>query len=1773
MEESKESKIARAMEDKIAAINASVQKKNEEASQLLEYLKVQRETALVTEEMEEERLKKKGIIIGQHIPSLKSQLDLDRERLAHFDTFNSTLLVARNLVEQNKTNFLRRTGNLPISDLAESKRAANSKAAVDAVPDLPHYLLRTSAAILRSERVADRYQESLQSKTVAITQRRELEASLGAPRRVKRKKNVLSAPERLANEAVLSSINHKLNYLRNPRNDPSGVTRMLVKAERHFQAEEDVEGGDSSTFAPGEGSQSPTKASASTHSHAPKVKYGKTEKLTDNPLFFPAPRALIFTDYDVGGRYTLPLSFRNISAVTRSFRVLPPQNAAFSIAPLKYPANCAGGLVAPGMTVSTSVTFRPSTLGDYTDVVHVDTESGAFDVPIRAQRDPPQLSIPSSLDVGCCLVGDAQRLSFSCLNTGGSGRFKLITQAQYDDMGLAAGNPGAILDTFAPANEAELAVRSVGPECMRVPPFTLYPTQFTLTKDEAVELTIEFVPLELASYERQFFMTCDNGQVRTFRLRGESKQLNLTISELNGVEFDYADPSVFKEIFFPPACVGGDQLQQVVVVNDTGLPVEYEWLWVDSSCADLAQQGQRQIYERERQQEFRHRVELTEGDEMPPDVDTSSLLGDAPMSAKSKQNLLHSLHLSMEESGSGDLENRALGGPSEVFEMSPARGVMTGDGVETFSMRFCPADLHHRSMRAVLMVKNVPRAALPGPGQAQALESLRVEGHGKYPRARSWLEEMGSPAEVDEYAQLSGALSASKNLVNLQTLVHLVLSQTEGVEEGELRRISKWIRLLLLHVDASRAEAGVGEDSSVVSAISQESAPMDGPTLHLHSYDWVDQDQDRAVAVPALHLSRLIEPPPEVVSDSSDPPADSIIPSLREFSAPQRAVLAEVWCDVANCAAVLGDAICELLDAKVKHEAVDYLKESALYHLASLQVQAHGEGLLQSLTLAVPLLEVGGGLSIGKEWGGSFTLVNTALTTAEVELDLAGLRVEAVGADLEEGDTLTSTCEEMVSLTPEYERVLVMPQSSVTVPFTLKVFGIGRFKITLPLRPRSAYTTVDSVVIAVRAVGPTLRCAVAEIDIGLVGVGAEGSRVISFTNESDVPAMYMMKPQLHVDINAGKGKKEEDEASRASTHRDGESVSSRPGGRRSARGDGSNSRVSSARSDDFSVADSAGSNSGFKIELKNAVVTIEPPSGVVGPQETFSVKITCKGGKIPQRIRGLIESRVFDETGKVEVSSQFLNLRGEVQAPKTKCFPLSTNLGQVYVGMPVTFTVSLENMCNLPTNYKLLRPGGDSALYRLQYDKPKGPLGAKERVDVVCTFTSVATGMIDDIIAAKVFGAAVPLAFVVKALSKGILLEFYNLPPGTPVPTPLASPLLTQFPDSQKPPEARHIEPIVIGPVPLYERRSAQFAIRNFSAIPAAYKLRARKFPVAAIVNRWLHSSVESKATHDREDLILAPHEDGTDKFQSEAGKRYIGFTVQKLDDRKFLHSGLGASYLIEGTEGVLPPWGVVVVTISAFNDIPGCYDDEIECQVTEGTVTHSHLVPIVMSVEGCPIVVEKDTVGMTALRKHEDASLVGKQLLHLGFACVNSPPLVRSFYVKNHGSKNGKVRWQVKSLASKMNGPIKMSLVVEGGRVVARRQFWEDLAKDSPFRIEPSHASIPPYGKQLFTVTLFRTQLGAQLAQLTGAVVFSDDDREKGASLEEEGTTNEEKTSTNKFTLSLLLGGDFMHPTITLGRNALPAPEPQTALSDLFALNMKAFATLLFAQVRVRIT
>lgn len=85
-----------------------------------------------------------------------------------------------------------------------------------------------------------------------------------------------------------------------------------------------------------------------------------------------SPQEVIFTDYEAGGVYEIPVQLRNVSACSRRLRVLPPTSRFFSVCLLAYPSD--GGFLAPGMHAELSVRFAPDSLADYSDFILVQTE-------------------------------------------------------------------------------------------------------------------------------------------------------------------------------------------------------------------------------------------------------------------------------------------------------------------------------------------------------------------------------------------------------------------------------------------------------------------------------------------------------------------------------------------------------------------------------------------------------------------------------------------------------------------------------------------------------------------------------------------------------------------------------------------------------------------------------------------------------------------------------------------------------------------------------------------------------------------------------------------------------------------------------------------------------------------------------------------------------------------------------------------------------------------------------------------------------------------------------------------------------------------------------------------------------------------------------------------------------------------------------------------------------------------------------------------------------
>ena len=182
---------------------------------------------------------------------------------------------------------------------------------------------------------------------------------------------------------------------------------------------------------------------------------------------------------------------------------------------------------------------------------------------------------------------------------------------------------------------------------------------------------------------------------------------------------------------------------------------------------------------------------------------------------------------------------------------------------------------------------------------------------------------------------------------------------------------------------------------------------------------------------------------------------------------------------------------------------------------------------------------------------------------------------------------------------------------------------------------------------------------------------------------------------------------------------------------------------------------------------------------------------------------------------------------------------------------------------------------------------------------------------------------------------------------------------------------------------------------------------------------------------------MLVPHETGTDKFHSKKGKEFLSERVKRKEDLNFLQSGLGCSYILEPSSGILPPWGVQIITVRAYNDMPGTYDDEITCKIMgkNGIIVETYVLPLKMSVRGCPFVIVETSLGMSVSHDTENNDKTddnnnnenikndeidggksrgrGRPLLLMGHSSINSEPLVRDFHVKNAGSKVGFISWE----------------------------------------------------------------------------------------------------------------------------------------------------------------
>lgn len=207
------------------------------------------------------------------------------------------------------------------------------------------------------------------------------------------------------------------------------------------------------------------------------------------------------------------------------------------MANVKYPLE--PGFLAPGMACNLTVQFSPKSLDMLSDSIAIRTEDESMCLQVLCKRDPPQLSLPSIVECGYCLVDEEEVLIFKCNNSGGPCKTKV---------------------KLAPESEGV---------------FQVVPDEFELNRGETMELRVIFSPKQRALYRHEFQMVFEDYE-QTFTLYGIGTHPSFGVLSIGDSLMDTVSPSSylrFSENLTPNAL----EQRTVTVSNLSHVPFEFHW--------------------------------------------------------------------------------------------------------------------------------------------------------------------------------------------------------------------------------------------------------------------------------------------------------------------------------------------------------------------------------------------------------------------------------------------------------------------------------------------------------------------------------------------------------------------------------------------------------------------------------------------------------------------------------------------------------------------------------------------------------------------------------------------------------------------------------------------------------------------------------------------------------------------------------------------------------------------------------------------------------------------------------------------------------------------------------------------------------------------------------------------------------------------------------------------------------------------------------------------
>ncbi|KAI9093469.1 hypothetical protein DFS34DRAFT_583370, partial [Phlyctochytrium arcticum] len=299
------------------------------------------------------------------------------------------------------------------------------------------------------------------------------------------------------------------------------------------------------------------------------------------------PPSVTFSNYQPGQVYEKEIIIKNVTQNSRRFRFCakPPyvHSSFFAVRLTDAPADHGKqGLVAPGMSLKYKITFTPNSLADFERTFIVSTEMGQqLEVPVRAKREAPRLTLPPTLDCGPSRAGYENMRVWDFRNEGGPARFLLVREDEEVD-------PYTVFDKLT--GPEMYAMLSEGP-------FTIFPSYFAVKSGESGQLILRYNPAEIASEEAapgervdtiRLKLVCDNCQITSLPITGLAQRPGVQVTAIahaNGtkIDKDSLPHSAGCDITLP----FGEQNPQatstvfLTVINQTLLPLPFQWVLFD----------------------------------------------------------------------------------------------------------------------------------------------------------------------------------------------------------------------------------------------------------------------------------------------------------------------------------------------------------------------------------------------------------------------------------------------------------------------------------------------------------------------------------------------------------------------------------------------------------------------------------------------------------------------------------------------------------------------------------------------------------------------------------------------------------------------------------------------------------------------------------------------------------------------------------------------------------------------------------------------------------------------------------------------------------------------------------------------------------------------------------------------------------------------------------------------------------------------------------------